>query len=311
MKNLLKVNDERISEMQAGAKELELWLFDLLRQGLVILDQQGEDFWEEIASRMVNAKLGDLARRIRALKSIPEQEEHWEKKMLKEISYLYLITRGLLQLNQQKEAQQCELLRICGVRIDKDALIQQKGTTDTWLVLSQEFGEDEKLHYRRTWLYGEKSHELALLLDFSWGSASFFPEYTFGGLYKGEVIYYPGATPERALFKDPAPFKGTFSGKGGFKSLQQLTVFFAKALQMNPWLKSYPCLLNQARVVLEGNDFLIMDSSQQALPLTKKPDGYWKLLALTTDQPHSVFGLWDGEGFQPKSVFALNRLIAL
>jgi hypothetical protein len=311
MKSLLKVDDARIHDMQAGAQELERWLLDLLRQGLVVLDQEGEDFWEEIAGRMVNAKLGDLGRRIRSLKQAPEQEARWEEKVLKEISYLYLITRGLLQLNKQKEEQQCELLRICGVRIDKKALLQSKGTTDTWLIISQEFGKDEQLHYRRIWLYGENSHELALLLDFSWGSANFFPEYTFGGLYKGEIIYYPGATPQRALFKEPVPFKGTFKGKGGFKTLRQLALFFAKALQQNPWLKTYPCLLNQIRVVRENHTFLIMDPSQQGVPLTQRPDGYWKLLALTADQPLSIFGLWNGEHFQPKSVFAQNRLIEI
>lgn len=309
MKNLLKVNDARIRDMQAGAKELELWLLDLLRQGLVILDQQSEAYWEEIASRMVNAKLGDLARRIRSLKQAPGQNVAWEEKILKEISALYLITRGLLHFDEQSEAQQCELLRIGGVRIDKEALLQEKGTSDTWLVIKQEFGEDEKLNYRRLWLYGEKSHELALILDFLWGSTNFFPEYTFGGLYKGEVIYYPGATPVRALFKAPAPFKGTFNGKGGFKTLQQMTFFFAKALQRNPWLVSYPCLLNNIQVIQQKGVFLVMDQAKQALPLNNRPEGHWKLLALTSDQPLSIFGLWDGEVFHPQSVFALNRLI--
>lgn len=311
MKSLLKVNDDRIRDMQAGAQELERRLLDLLRQGLVILDQEGEAFWEEIAGRMVNAKLGDLARRIRNLKQPPEQEERWEEKVLREICRLYLITRGLQTIDQQKEEQQCELLRICGVRIDKESLLQEKGTTDTWLVISQKFGEEEKLHYRRIWLYGEKSHELALLLDFSWGSTSFFPEYTFGGLYKGEIIYYPGATPQRALFKEPVPFKGSFQGKGGFKNLRQMTLFFAKALQQNPWLENYPCLLNQIRVVRDHHHFLITDSSQQSLPLSPHPDGHWKLLALTADQPLSIFGLWNGENFRPKSVFAQNRLIEM
>lgn len=311
MKSLLKVNDARISEMQAGAQELERWLLDLLRQGLVILDQQGEAFWEEIAGRMVNAKLGDLARRIRALKSLPDEEEYWEEKTLREISRLYLISRALLQIDQLKEEQQCELLRICGVRINKEALLQEKGTVDTWLVISQDFGEEEKLHFRRIWLYGEKSKELALLLDFSWGSAGFFPEFVFGGLYKGEIIYYPGASQDRALFKAPVPFKGTFKGKGGFKTLQQMSLFFAKSLQRNPWLDNYPCLLNQVQIVLDESDFLIMDQSNQALPLVHKRDGYWKLLALTADQPLSIFGLWDGKDFHPKSIFALDRLIAL
>ena len=310
MKSLLKVNHVRIQEMQAGAQELEHWLLDLIRQGLVTLDQQQESFWEEIASRMVNAKLGGLARRIRSLKQFPEQQQ-WEEKILKEISFLYLVTKGLLQLDQLPETQQCELLRLCGVYVNTESLKQESGTIDTWLVISQEFGKEDQLNYRRVWLYGEKSHGLALLLDFSWGSATFFPEYTYGGLYKGEIVYYPGASQERALFKQPVPFKGTFSGKGGMTSLKQMTLFFAKALQRNPWMETYPCLLNNMRVIRDQNKFLIMDPSRHSLPLIEHSDGHWKLLALTIDHPHSIFGYWDGGFFHPKSVFALNRLIAL
>ncbi len=309
MLNLLKINASRIKEMKSGAHELERWLVDLMQQGLVSIDQDKEAYWEEIAKRMVNAKLNGLARRIRALKAPPDDQSEGQEKVLREICRLYLIAKGIQQLDQQSEAQQYELLRIGGANVNKDSLLQEKGTTDTWLVVALEFGHEEQLNYRRCWLYGEKSHELALLLDFLWNSNQFFPEYEFGALYKGEVVYYPGATPRRALFKDPVPFKGTFQGKGGFPSLPQLTSSFAGALQRNPWLDSMPCLLNQMSVVYTDHQFLLTDTSSNSLPLKERPSGYWKLIGLSIDRPLSLFGHWDGLALRPTSAFALNRLI--
>lgn len=311
MMHLLKVNDKRIELMKAGARELELWLLDLIRQGLVVLDHNQEEFWEEIASRMVNAKLGSLARRIRLLKRSTENRVQWQENILKEVAYLYLVAKSMQQFDRQNEARQCELLRICGVNVDKKKLEQEKGIDDTWLVIHQEFGNDEQLNYRRLWLYGEKSQELALLLDFLWNSTDFFPDYEFGALYKGEVIYYPGAGDRRALFKQAVPHRGTFQGKGGMDSLQQLTYFFAKALERNPWLETYPCLLNQMQITRKGKAFMIVDQARRSLPLDEASESGWKLLALSMDQPLNLFGFWDGRAFRPVSAFALNRLIRL
>lgn len=311
MKSYLKVNDNRILEMQAGARELEQWLLDLMRQGLVILDQVQEEYWEEIASRMVNAKLGSLARRIRNLKQWTDEKAEWHEITFREACYLYLVAKGLQKIDQQPEDLQCELLRIGGVHVNTSSLEQEQGIVDTWLIIGQEFGHDEKLNYRRLWIYGEKSREVGLLLDFSWNNDRFFPDYEFGALYKGELIFYPGATPLRGLLKEAVPHKGTFEGKGGINSITQLTFFYAKALARNPYLEYYPYLLNNMRIDRINNRFSIIDTEGQGLPLNEHKESNWKLLALSMDQPLSVFGLWNGFHFSPSSVFALNRLIQL
>ncbi len=309
MKNLLKVNEKRILEMQAGARELELWLLDLLRQGLASLDQVQDEYWEEIASRMVNAKLGSLARRIRTLKQWTNDHLEWHQIVLREICFLFLVAKGMQQLDQQPEALQCELLRIGGVQVNTTLLEQEKGIEDIWLIIGQEYGQDDKLNYRRLWLYGQKSKEIGLLLDFAWGSTQFFPDYEFGSLYKGELVYYPAATPLRALLKGPVPHKGLFEGKGGMDSIPQLTFFFAKALEKNPFLERYPCLINKVRINKEDKTFQIVDSKGHTLPLDPQTENKWKLLALGLDQPISIFGHWTGHFFFPSSVFAMNRLI--
>ncbi len=308
---LLKINTSRINEMKSGAQELERWLVDLMQQGLVSIEQDQERFWEEIARRMVNTKLDGLAKRIRTLKTPMDNQSEWQERVLREVSRLYLIARGIQQLDQQTAAQQYELLRIGGARINKEALLQEKGVSDTWLIIAQEFGHEEQLNYRRCWLYGEKSRQLALVLDFLWNSTNFFPEYEFGALYKGEVIYYPGATPRRAFFKDPAPFKGTFQGKGGMNTLTGLTRSFSQKLQQNPWLESLPCLLNDINVRYTHGQFLIADIHSNSLPIRNRSKGYWKLIGLSMDHPVSLFGHWTGHDFLPVSALALNRLIAI
>ena len=48
--------EKREANIQAGVQELELWLQDLLRQGLASLQGKPYQFWDEMASRMVDAQ---------------------------------------------------------------------------------------------------------------------------------------------------------------------------------------------------------------------------------------------------------------
>ncbi len=55
-----KTKDERFKLMERGVAELETWLFDFIRQGLVRPEVQTPSFWDDFAARMVDAKLGSI-----------------------------------------------------------------------------------------------------------------------------------------------------------------------------------------------------------------------------------------------------------
>ena len=53
---------KREANVRAGVQDLELWLSDLVRQGLATLQTKPYAFWDEMASRMVDAQVPGLAK---------------------------------------------------------------------------------------------------------------------------------------------------------------------------------------------------------------------------------------------------------
>ena len=85
---------------------MEEWLQDLIRHGLSAIDEQPAAFWDGFAARMVDAKLGGVARRIRILNLAGE--EGFEL-LLEEMSELYLLAQSFKQLESLPEGLQEEV----------------------------------------------------------------------------------------------------------------------------------------------------------------------------------------------------------
>src|SRR5436189_112162 len=57
---------QREKLMTAGLESFELWLMDLVRQGLAAARQQPYRYWDDAAGRLVDAQVPALADRVRA-----------------------------------------------------------------------------------------------------------------------------------------------------------------------------------------------------------------------------------------------------
>ena len=84
---------KRLEKMAGGLEELENWLADLFRQGLATLENHSEDYWAELQSRMADASLTGIARRLRQLPLLMTQED-WHESLLSELGSIYLIVKG-------------------------------------------------------------------------------------------------------------------------------------------------------------------------------------------------------------------------
>lgn len=309
MLELLKISDKRMQEMHQGAIELEEWLLDTIRQGLASLEGRHDAFWEELASRMVNAKLGGIGNEIRRFKNLSIQA-NWHELILNKIAHLYLFSKAFQKIDQLSISMKVDLLQKGGVNVDQKLLINKPGIKDKWLVVSQHFGKEEQLNFRKTYMYGEKSGKLALILDYEWGHTNFKPEYKLGYIYNAEIIYFPASVPLRALSKEPVSSREGFQGKGGYNRINILLDQFADFLTANPFISSFPFLLNEVKPTFDGQPYLI-DSLNYRLPVKHSNESFWKLLALSEGKPLSLIGDWNGICFSPISVFAMDRIVSL
>jgi hypothetical protein len=183
---------------------------------------------------------------------------------------------------------------------------------DHWLVAGQtEEAEDGNLLARRTWLIGEKTEKLALLLDFSWGGQGFETTFKLGTVLQAEVVFYPSAYPQRAILKKFEYSEAAFLLRNGYPSLAVFADAYAGALAENPWLGRFPAFLEGGVPVFHQKKFVLVDTERKQLPLDASDDLGWKLVAIGCGRPIGVFGTWDGEAFSPLSVVVEGEFRAL
>jgi hypothetical protein len=232
-------------------------------------------------------------------------------RLTEEIADLYLFIQAFQRFNQLSTPLQIDLLITGGAIQKKEQVKAGKAVEDHWLVAGQYHGEEENLKYRRTWLLGETTGKSALLLDFAWGRNDFTEHWITGSAFVGAIVYYPSNYPQRALVKSFELSKRSYEMPEGFEDINEMLFQYAKAIAHNPWLFSFPCLLNQCRPVFQKSNWLLLDTNNQAISLAESPDGYWNLLALSAGKALNLFGQWENNSLLPLSAWRKGSLIAL
>lgn len=306
-----KTREKRFSWMDAGFGELETWLEDAVGQGLAALAEKPREYWEQIAARMVDAKLPGVARRLRAIPSTIMGPDGWHEVLLGELGELYLLLQGFRQLEELPEGLQSDLLTVAGVNLKKSELEDLPGVQDEWLVVGVTAGAEDNLQFRRTWLQGQAHDQLALLLDFAWGDSSFERDWRLGQWWEAELVFYPSAAPQRALLRSAAEAEAGYVDPLGFPDLPAFAGAYADGLAANPWLLRFPAWLREVVPLQQDGQWLIVDPNRYQLPLQLPETSAWRLLALSGGRPLHLFGEWNGQVFSPLSAAVDGQLFGL
>jgi len=300
---------QRHTRMQRGAQELETWLVDVVRAGLAATNQQPRSFWENQAARLVDNQLPGLATVVRELPGLRYQGADWPARLLARLGELYLLVRAFQRLPELSEDARQEVLQQVGMTLKKeDVQATQPAVADAWLVLAQATTEEERLVVRRSWLRGQQTGRFALVVEFSFGGQPFATPLVPGGRYAGELTFYPGLVPLRAVPGQLA-FQGLsaepFAPAGGHGP-SQLLGEYANALAGHPWLREWPALLSGGVPTLVADGWVLRfpappAPSEQALDLPLRCDDLfgWELRAMSGGAPLTVFGEWTGQGLRP------------
>ena len=284
----------RLRLMDKGIIDVDIWLLDLIRQGLAQTQGQDYAFWNGMATRMVDAKLGGLAKRIKALQLIQGTTADWPTRMLSELSEIYLLSTGFKQREDLPDGLKKELFSVAGVNIKKEILLSQKGLMDTWTVVGQIEGVEENLNFRRTWLKGSKTKRYALLLDFSFGDAGYTKHWKVASIFTGEIVFYPSSFPLRAVVKSIDLKEESLDDLQGEKHIEIFMDTYAEALSLNPWISNFPCCLEAVIPAIQNDDLYLVDQQKNKIVVNKN-NATWKLMSISGGYPITVFGEWSGE----------------
>ena len=194
-------------------------------------------------------------------------------------------------------------------RVD-EVLDRGERVTDRWAVVGLAREDDDRLQSQRTWLAGQTTGRVAMILDFAAAGASLAVAEVLGSVVEAEVALYPGSEPQRALFTGERSVVGStdrLPAAGVDAALDQVATWVAA----NPFADRFP--LSLAGVVpVVGDRRLVVEPGPggAALPLRTAGD-HLSLLALSGGRPLDLFAEWDGFALTPLSVAAEGALVSL
>jgi len=304
----LKRAEKRLELVTRGLKRLDLWLNDLVRNGLASVETQPATFWENLAAQMVDAQAPGVATRIRHVASIPNSSPDWPEKLLAQLGRLALLTEAFRQGEQLEPALREDVRQLIGWTLDQEEVAARgERVADKWLILGQRCYEEEfrQQKTQRTWLLGTQTGRTALLLQFSVARTPFPEVFPLGMCQEAEVVFWPSAYPQRGRIEARRGELTAIQGAlPGVIAVEAFLAGVATALARQPWLERFLCTLQNVVPICDttGNQWYIRDSGGATLPLAK--GDHWQLLALSGGAPVNFVGEWDGEALLPLGVWS-------
>ena len=187
----------REERVEAGRRDLERWLIEVVEMGLagaVESRPAARLEWEKMAARMVDAQAPGLARRLRrAIDHFPliarnggEQNSDyqnielkgrpngslagevgdWQGRLLGEMAMLFLALEAYRRQDHLTADEQSDLRNCIGWVQQRRVALGSPAVADEWQVQGQSREVEDRLVTRRTWLAGRKSGRIGLLIDY-------------------------------------------------------------------------------------------------------------------------------------------------
>ena len=295
-----KRESARRAKVVDGLDELDRWLADLVRQGIVAVPNQPPSFWDERARRLIDAQAPGAARRVRQLADLPTTGDGWQGALLDRLARLHLLIEGHRRIDALPREAQADLRAAVGYPVDLDEVRAGPGLRDLWTVVGQRSELEERLRVRRTWLIGRETGRPALLLDFAHMSQPVaevpIPP---GTAIDADLAFFPGAFPLRAVVKDRHGPSSPTAEIGGHARIADALAAWAEAMSKDPWLETFPIVLADVVPLVREGSWIVRDASGGVLPLSPRFEGGWKILAFGGGGPIAIAGEFDGATLSP------------
>lgn len=303
----------RTEKVAAGIEELTVWLKDLVRTGFAEAQTQPYTFWQAMAARLIDAQAPGLAAQVQTLGQVAVSGAEWADRLTSAVGKLFLLLEAYKRLETLPPALQQDVRTWIGWHQAREEVLAGEAVRGRWQVLSHTLEKEDALIHQRVWLRCPERERYALILNFAHESnrQSLDAFWSCGAEVECTLYYYASSTPLRALATEVKTV-ARMEQLTGPLSVAAALYTYQQGLAHNPWLTRHPLLL--ADVVLqkgaEANDknlWLIGDSQNHALPISRRAKNQWLLLSITGGAPAHCFGEWLDDGFLPLGIWCAER----
>lgn len=307
-KTAARRKQQRLDRITDGIAQLELWLQDLVRNGLGQVVHQGPKLWEQQAARLVDAQVPGLAAYVRSMGDIPGSGQDWPHRLLAAMGKLSLLTQAWQNADKLDADLAAEVRQLVGLTVSQEErLARNDCQEDTWTCLGQWIEANDRVITRRSWLVGQNSGRVALVLHFSVGGQPFEPTIQPGFQQKAKLRFWPSSYPVRAEILEQLTTPERISElPRGVESIRALYGLYADALAKQPWLdRIFALVRNVVPLLDEEGSWMIRDANRDVCLLNGTD--HWSLLAASGGMPVDVAGEWNGRQFKVLGFWSEGR----
>jgi hypothetical protein len=180
---------------------------------------------------------------VREMRDIPGASPNWTEILLLKMARLHLLIQAYRRLESLPEPSRTDVRTLLGWTINrKELILSSPALSDDWLVVAQTLEEDETsgLRTQINWLWGKTSRKPAQLILFAFRTRP-FEDHLFPGLtLRGDLVYFPGAYPLRAVFK-PLPGAGIHSCSCWLPEFSRLSRCVFYRARPQPMVRAFSC----------------------------------------------------------------------
>jgi hypothetical protein len=297
--------DDRIARTIEGLVELDRWLHDRVRTGLADPALAQYATWDTVAARLVDARAGALANRVRRLAGIVGAQPQWHEHVLAELGLLHLIARAGMRVPELQAPLDDAVATAIGWQVRQADVLAGVPDTDEWFVAGRSDTREDRIEVRRVWLRGRASGRWAVVLSFAAYRQALDTSLTVGDVVTADLHRYPGPA-LRALVgrrhgaaaADHAPLADTIGAA---------IADIGHAIAAEPWLERYPAIVRAWPTVDRGR--WVLADHTGSVPMVAEPDAVASVLACSAGTTVAVTVEWTPDGVIPLTVHLPDRAV--
>ena len=307
-----KRQQAREQKVSGGIAELLVWIKDIVRGGILTMPEKGANFWENMARRMVDAQAGGLAGMVRALATTNFWNEGWQSSFMDKLLQLYLVAESYQHLANINPLLQQDIRTAIGFTTNQEELKQQTGVTDTWLVIGKDSRDEQQLTVEQNWLYGIKTNQYALVLQFiargQFGQLALSP-----GMYlDAELAYFPSAVPFRAIIKNYNAVRPVdLAAIQSYSGWQQVAGQESDLNSRLPFRSEMPFVVAGLKPVQYQKQWWLQDQEGGLCRIAPAYQNIWQLMAISGGEALTMTVIGKENEFRPLGVWHQNNYKAI
>jgi hypothetical protein len=300
-----RARDERLARLRDGLADLDRWLDDRLRTGLADPALARYATWDALAARLVDARAGGLANRVRRLAGIVGTRREWHETLLAELGVLHLIAQAGQRVMELPPALADAVGIACGWQVRQADVLAGVPVTDTWVVAGRGDTREDRIEVRRVWLHGSRTGRWAMVLSFAAYRQSLDDSLGVGTAVDADLHRYPGVGPRALVGAVEVVHEGPWAPPA--TTVAAACDAIGGALAAEPWSEHVPVTVRAAVTRAHGGWVLSDDSG--ALPLVPSAPGLPVVLAASAGRPVDVTVEWTSDGAVPLTVHLDDRAL--